>query len=210
MPVTAAKPVTKSEYEERMAIARSYGPHAVANLAAEFRRRYPVEAPAENGFGFSDLQKCGLEATADGAPVVIGGDGRLSKRLRSSRTLTSTETTGGKTTITLLSGPLEKLRIAIDADTNRHLEDLDKLEAQLTTIQAQVEKYPHLKAALDSGGAELRADHLGNLEIHVSHKHAWPHEASDGDSAEKVAKSYRPTHAQIAKDDELTCNSVGF
>jgi hypothetical protein len=39
MGVIAEKPVTKAEFEERMAIAKSYGPQAVANLAAEFRRR---------------------------------------------------------------------------------------------------------------------------------------------------------------------------
>jgi hypothetical protein len=194
-----------------MALAKQYGPQCVANLVAEFRRR--IETPqveTENGFGFSNLQKCGLETATGEAAVVIGGEGRLSKRLHPSRTLTSTETANGKTTITLLSGPLEKLSIAIDADTNRHLEDLDKLEAQLTTIQSQVEKYPHLKAALESGGAEIRANHLGNLEIHVHNKHAWPHQASAGDNAEKVVKSYRPTQEQVAKDGELLSDSAGI
>jgi|GEM_PF-6879725 len=82
MPVTAEKPVTRAEFDERMALAKRYGPVAVANLAAEFRRRSgPVEMGTENAFGFSDLSKCGLEtAPADEPAGVVGPDGRLSKR----------------------------------------------------------------------------------------------------------------------------------
>ena len=39
MGVIAEKPVTRAELEERLAIAKTYGPQAVMNLAAEFRRR---------------------------------------------------------------------------------------------------------------------------------------------------------------------------
>jgi hypothetical protein len=206
IPFEKTGPVTRAELEERLALAKQYGPECVLNLAAEFRRRngWDYRAPSLPA-DWTDLSKCGLEAPAGEAALDIGGDGRLSKRLRPSRTLTSTETANGKTTITVLSGPLEKMRIAIDAENNHHLEDLDKLEAQLTTIQSQVEKYPHLKAALESGGAEIRANHLGNLEIHVHHKHAWPHEASAG-----VAKSYRPTSAEAIRDDEPLSDSAGF
>jgi hypothetical protein len=70
MGVTAEKPVTLAEVEERMAIAKTYGPHAVANLAAEFRRRStPVELEAVNGFGFVDLSKCGLEKSTSSSPI---------------------------------------------------------------------------------------------------------------------------------------------
>jgi hypothetical protein len=82
MSITAAKPVTKSEFDERMALAKTYGPHAVANLAAEFRRRSsPVELDAQNAFGFVNLQKCGLEV-ATGAVEIDEPRSYLSKRLR--------------------------------------------------------------------------------------------------------------------------------
>lgn len=82
MPITAPKPVTESEFRERMEVAKKYGPVAVHNLIDEFRRRVSrPELEAENAFGFVNLQKCGLEvATADDPAIVIGGDGRLSKR----------------------------------------------------------------------------------------------------------------------------------
>ena len=74
MTITAPKPVTKSEFEERMALAKQYGPVAVHNLIAEFRQRVSAGQVQieENAFGFTDLSKCGLEAaTAEFGGVTI-------------------------------------------------------------------------------------------------------------------------------------------
>jgi hypothetical protein len=81
MPITVEKPVTRDEFDERMALAKQYGPHAVANLVAEFRRRV---APAErlelmDRLADLNLQKCGLDA-AKGSVESADPERRLGKR----------------------------------------------------------------------------------------------------------------------------------
>jgi hypothetical protein len=82
MPVTAEKPVTRSEFDARMALAKQYGPQCVTNLIAEFRRRV---APAErlelmDCLADPSLQKCGIEAAVANEPSVPASSTSFEKR----------------------------------------------------------------------------------------------------------------------------------
>jgi hypothetical protein len=95
MGITAEKPVTREEFNERMAIAKSYGPQCVANLAAEFRRRNGPD-PFLSSLIASEspsLQKCGLEVATGGVE-----DSALKKRLEKRRTKLQMATHSGPPT----------------------------------------------------------------------------------------------------------------
>jgi hypothetical protein len=156
MPVTAERPVTRSEFDERMALAKQYWPAAVLNLIAEFRRR--TERPqieTENGFGFSDLQKCGLEM-ATGSVESDESEKRLGKRRSSPE--------------------IEKLKRRMAAHDG-------------PPTREEIAEFLVLDAASGLDVSGIVAEVL---------------------AGKTVAKSYRPTSAQIARHDDLLINSAGI
>jgi hypothetical protein len=175
--------------------------HQVSDYVAD-RVREAIHKASTAGFDVTDT---GLEEPSP-EKALLRANPSIAAAVASGRM--SVHIDGGKTTIAITKGPLAKMRIPIDVEGAAHEEDLASLETQFKVIEQQIEKNDLLKELLENGAAEIQL-HDGKLGFHIHERKAIQRPAATS-AAEKIAKSYSPTSAQIARDGEPLNDSTGF